>query len=45
MDQVCAERRAADIGGPEQQIIGKANKLMGNNFPHQNNIRQEEGYR
>ena len=31
MDQVCDERRAADIGGPEQKIIGEANKLMGNN--------------
>ena len=31
MDKVCDERRAADIGGPEQKIIGEANKLMGNN--------------
>ena len=31
MEQVCDERRAADIGGPEQKIIGEANKLMGNN--------------
>ena len=31
MDQVCDERRAADIGGPEQKIIGEAKKLVGNN--------------
>ena len=29
--RICDERRAADIGGPEQKIIGEAYKLMGNN--------------
>ena len=31
MNQVCDERRSADIGGPEQKIIGEMFKLMGNN--------------
>jgi hypothetical protein len=31
MNQVCDERRAADIGGSEQKIIGEMFKLMGNN--------------
>ena len=31
VDRVWDERRAADIGGPEQKIIGEAYKLMGNN--------------
>ena len=38
MDQVCDERRAADIGGPEQKIIGEANKLMGNNVSSKNEV-------
>ena len=31
MDYVCNERRAADLGGPDQMMSGEAAKLMGNN--------------